>query len=125
MLRYNPRSEFYPGDDQMRAVTSVPRAKRKGNRVEHVTRTQLQVAKRSRTSRLCGDIDKLCHHISSITTLTKPRKCAWCGVDTYKVCGVCKDGTSKKGIPLHYNQMKGEAQGEMCFYNYQTNKRKD
>lgn len=118
MLRYNPRSELYPGDEQMRAVTSLPRAKRKSMVTDHVTRSQLERAKRSRTSRLCGDIDKLCHHVSSIASLTKPRKCAWCGVDTYKMCGVCKDSTSKKGIPLHYNQTKGEGQGEMCFYHY-------
>ena len=117
MLRYHPGRMQYPGDNQMRAVTIVPRKKRKNSEKAQVTEQQFKKAKRSKNTRLCGDMDKLCHHVSKIITIKKPRKCAWCGIEAYSVCTVCKDESSKE-VALHYNSKKGEAAGEMCFYHW-------
>ena len=121
MLAYCPKSEHLPGDQFMRAVTSIPKANRasrpKSSRGEdnNVNRAQFSRAKRYKTSRLCGDLNKLCYHTSSIIKMKKPRICAWCGENTYTMCGICKD-TNGKGIPLHYNSKKQIT--KRCFYDY-------
>ena len=116
MLAYCPKRLKYPGDQNMRSVTAIPRQRRRIN-IPNVTAEQVQRNKRYRASRLCGDIDKLCSHVKKIEKLRKPRVCAWCGSNTYSVCTLCKDDNGKP-VPLHYNAKKGECVGAMCFYNY-------
>ena len=91
MLTYTPKKMLYPGDDKMRAVTSIPREKRGGKRLGQVSIAQVKKAKRWGTSRLCGNVDKLCKHVDSIIPVSKSRVCAWCGEPTYTLCGKCKD----------------------------------
>ena len=123
MLSYTPKNENYPGDEYMRAVTSTPRANRASKSTHSrgeddcVSPSQYSRAKKYKSSRLCGDLGKLCHHTSSIIRLKKPRICAWCGENTYTMCGVCKD-TSGKTIPLHYNSKKDTMKSKLCFYHY-------
>ena len=119
MLQYNPIRLKYPGDAQMRVVTSVSRANRGEKRkFALVDMTMFKKNKRFRTSRLSGDLSKLCHHIDSIEKLTKPLVCVWCGEKTYTCCTICKDENTKKKIPLHYNARSGVGQGRKCFYHY-------
>jgi len=120
MLKYTPKATSLPGDEAMRAVTAMPisaRAKR-GKESSQVTSDQFKKAKRFQTSRLCGDLNKFCKHVESIVRLSnKPRICAFCGLKTYTMCGICKD-EDKKAVPLHYNSTKGEGKGMQCFYMY-------
>ena len=116
MLTYTPKKMLYPGDDKMRAVTSIPREKRGGKRLGKVSVAQVKRAKRWGTSRLCGDVDKLCKHVESVISVSKSRICAWCGEPTYTLCGKCKDDNGK-AVPLHYNP-KGARKGALCFYRY-------
>ena len=119
MLQYNPVKLRYLGDARMRCVTSLRRENR-GERRKYalVDMNMFKKNKRFRTSRLSGDLNKLCHHINSIEKLTKPLVCAWCGEKTYTCCTICKDEKSKKKIPLHYNARSGVGQGRQCFYHY-------
>ena len=121
MLTYSPNAQHFPGDQFMRSVTSKPKINRaieKRKSGEYLaSEAQFRRAKRYRTSRLCGNLDKLCHHANSIIRLSKPKICAWCGVNSYTACGVCLD-VKRKPVTLHYNSTKGPAKGEMCFYHY-------
>jgi hypothetical protein len=73
MLGYNPKKILYPGDAQMRCVTSLARSKRGQKRKHAVVDVNMyKKNKRYRTSRLCGDLNKLCHHIDSVEKITKP-----------------------------------------------------
>ena len=121
MLTYAPVLQHLPGDECMRSVTSVPRASRIGQKRKSgdnkVTSSQFRKAKRYRTTRLCGDLEKLCHHVASIEKLTKPKICAWCGLNCYTKCTTCLD-SKKKPVTLHYNAKKGSGKGSLCFYNY-------
>jgi hypothetical protein len=122
MLSYHPKNQLYPGDEKMRVVTSMPRKGRAkcSKRKEEgpiVSLAQLKKAKRYGTSRLCGPLDKLCNHISHIQGSKRPLVCAWCGLNTYSVCGKCKDDKGKP-IPLHYNPKGEKTKGSLCFYHY-------
>jgi hypothetical protein len=120
MLKYSPQKQAYPGDQFMRSVTKLTQSARKRSAPEGlVSSIQIKQAKRSGKTRLCGDIDKLCRHIESIerTPGKKGRVCAWCGLETYTVCGICKDSKGKS-IPLHHIPHRGKAIGELCFYHY-------
>ena len=117
MLTYNPRKLLYPGDDRMRAVTSLPKMQRGRKRTAQVTLAQVKRAKRWGTSRLCGNIDKLCNHIDSIESRSKSRVCAWCGEPAYTMCTKCKDDNGKP-VVLHYNSKGGKGKGMQCFYQY-------
>ena len=109
----------------MRAVTSLSKSARQGagraSRAKNrqVTNSQFRAAKRFKTTRLCGNLDKFCMHVKNVIKVPtkKPRICAWCGEATYLMCGVCKD-ESGKPVPLHYNASRGKAAGEHCFYHY-------
>ena len=119
MLSYSPKRELYPGDAQMRCVTSTTRVNRGQKRKSAVVDLNMyKKNKRYRTSRLSGDLNKLCHHIDSIERLTKPLVCAWCGERTYTCCTICKDESTKKKIPLHYNARGGVGKDLKCFYQY-------
>ena len=125
MLTYSPQKLKYPGDERMRAVTGLPKLKRGGNKKkqEAVSLSQLRSAKRHKTSRLCGNLDKLCTHVTSIEKTNTGRICAWCGKQgAYARCGKCKDD-NKKPVALHYNNSKGEGQGLLCFYHYHNDSR--
>ena len=93
MLKYSPKKLVYPGDEKMRAVTSMakPDRTKRTRETDSISLGQFRAAKRTTSSRLCGDLDKLCHHVKSIKRLDKPRICAWCGVPSYSACGVCVD----------------------------------
>lgn len=121
MLTYSPTSMKYYGDEKMRAVTELPKARRMGGRKKRqhsVTLSQLRSAKRSTKSRLCGNIDKLCIHVGSIQKIKTGRICAWCGKPgAYTVCGKCKDD-NKKPVSLHYNSKGENGNGALCFYHY-------
>ena len=121
MLSYHPKKQLYPGDEKMRVVTSMPRKGRakcsKRKEGPMVSLAQLKKAKRHGTSRLCGPLDKLCTHIGHIQASSKrPLVCAWCGLNTYSVCGKCKDDKGKP-IPLHYNPKREKTKGSLCFYH--------
>ena len=100
---------LYPSDDRMRAVTSILRERRGRKRLGKVSATQVKKAKRWSTSRLCGDLDKLCKHADSVISASKSRVCAWCGEPSYTLCAKCKDDNGKP-VPLHYNP-KGVRKG--------------
>jgi len=117
MLTYSPKRLLYPGDDRMRAVTSIPRALRGQKRSGQVTTAQVKKAKRWGSSRLCGNIDKLCNHVLSIEKIKKSRVCAWCGEPAYTLCHKCKD-ESGRPVALHYNSKGGKGIGKICFYHY-------
>ena len=127
MLEYAPNNEHLPGDEYMRSVTSVPRLNRNnkndnqkrkaGEKKGMITHTQFRKAKRSRSTRLCGDLGKLCKHVSSVTKLTKPKICAWCGQNAYTQCNLCLDD-KRKPVVLHYNAKKGCGKNELCFFHY-------
>ena len=122
MLTYSPLKLAYPGDEHMRAVTSVARANRGEKRKAHkVTLAQFKKAKRYTTSRLCGNLEKLCDHVSHKVVTKKSHIYAWCGKPTYVLCSKCKDDKGKS-IPLHYNAKAGEGKGLMCFYLYHDNR---
>ena len=124
MLTYSPQKEKYPGDERMRAVTGLPKLKRAGNKKRAaVSISQLRAAKRHNTSRLCGNLDKLCLHVASIKKTNTGRICAWCGKQgAYAQCGKCKN-EKKKPVALHYNNSKGEGQGALCFFHYHNDSR--
>ena len=117
MLTYNPKKLLYPGDDRMRAVTSMPRAQRGQKRLAQVTAAQVKKAKRWTTSRLCGNLNKLCKHVDAVTKVKKACVCAWCGEPSYTLCGKCKDDNGKP-VLLHYNSKAGKGKGMICFYHY-------
>ena len=127
MLNYHPRKQNYPGDEKMRVVTSMTKVARglvsmkrkEGGPVASLA--QVKKAKRYGTSRLCGDLGKLCTHVKSIQSISSdknPLTCAWCGLPTYTICTKCKDDKGKP-IPLHYNVKRGKnTKGSLCFYHY-------
>ena len=117
MLTYDPKHIKYPGDERMRAVTEVAKVNRgaRKKKLARVSAAQVRVAKRNR---LCGDMQKLCKHTSSIVRNKYPNVCAWCGeLGAYTHCGECMAQTKKK-ISLHYNCKAGPGKGLYCFYNY-------
>ena len=126
MLTYSPTNVKYHGDERMRAVTGMPRVKRAGStrkRLGSVSLAQVKAAKRYSTTRLCGNIDKLCMHVASKEKLKTGRICAWCGKQgAYTVCGKCVDD-NKKPVALHYNSQGQHGQGAMCFYHYHNDSR--
>ena len=123
MTPYTPKNEKYPGDEYTRAVASTPRADRARksthSRGEDNYDSQLRYsrAKKYKSSRLCGDLGKLCHHTSSIIKMKKPRICALCGENTHAMCSVCKDNTGKT-VPLHYNSKKDTIKAKLSYYHY-------
>ena len=127
MLTYCPTNKKYPGDDKMRIFTKLRKVNRGSSdstgsnsrkRQGSVSLSQVRAGKRSKSSRLCGDLDKLCVHIASKDRLKTGRICAWCGKPgAYTVCGKCVD-VNKKPIALHYNAKGEHGQGAMCFYHY-------
>ena len=113
LLSYDPKRLRYPGDINMRETTVVPRAQRgEGKRKGEITVAQIKQNKRTKSSRMCGNLQKLCFHVNSIVTLkNKGRICAFCGLAAYQICGKCK-------VPLHYNARQGAGKGRNCFYHY-------
>ena len=117
MCRYDPKSQLYPGDEKMRAVTQMNKAVRQqkqrkihdvrggGNFSGKVTHEQYSEARRQK--RFCSDLTQYQVHVDSIKTHKSKAKCAVCGLDTWKKCKKC-------GAPLHFNQAKGEAKGKNC-----------
>ena len=126
-LTYSPIFQNLPGDECMRSVTSLAKTARNSNKrrkvEDAVTEKQYRANIRTRTTRLCGDLDKLCHHLGTVIKLTKPKICAWCGENAYTACGVCLDPNNKKPVVLHHNAKRGPGKDEQCFYHYHNNTR--
>ena len=117
MLTYDPKHQKYPGDERMRAVTSVPKVNR-GGKKKKLTRVSAAQVRDAKKTRLCGDMQKLCKHAASLVRNKHPNVCAWCGENgAYTHCGECMAQTGKK-ISLHYNCKAGPGKGLSCFYNY-------
>ena len=122
MLTYDPKRERYPGDDKMRETTKIAKASRSGaaggggkKKLARVSASQLRDAKRKR---LCGDLQVLCKHTSSIVRNKHGTVCAWCGEGgAYTHCAECSEAAGKK-ISLHYNCRLGPGKGLSCFYHY-------
>jgi len=73
-LTYSPKKNLYTGDDKLRANTIIiPQRKRRPepDREGNVTRTQLQELTATQQSRGCGDLDKLCSHMTSVLSRLK------------------------------------------------------
>ena len=72
----------YPGDSLMRAVTSLSKSARQGTgrgtraKNRQVTNSQFRAAKRFKTTRLCGNLDKFCSHVKNIIKVPKTKKCS-------------------------------------------------
>ena len=77
----------------------------------HVTPELLKANKATRTTRLCGDLDKYLYHLQSIDGFKHGALCAWCGEVAYTKCAIC-------GTPLHNAPKKGEHAGKQCFLHY-------
>lgn len=118
-LKYDPKEMKYPGDEQFRANTSLPRMQRKErpDRQGNITRTQLAPLIAGDSSRGCGDLDKLCHHVDSIVSLPKGRACTWCGEKAYHACGICR-GNDGKPIAVHVTRRKSDKTLDPCFFNF-------
>jgi len=119
-LTYSPKKLKYPGDEFLRANTSVPRANRVSgpSRGGSISRTQLQELTQSSTSRGCGDLDKLSDHVNSIIRLSKGRVCSWCGTKAYQACGLCNDSDGKP-VAMHVSTRGGNGKFlSLCFLNY-------
>ena len=127
MLNYDPKNQLYPGDSMLRAVTKIPKAKRRkimmniddvvvSHSVEHGNNNNKHVSKQMYTNvkqnsnRFCS-ISTIGTHLNSIISHKHPVKCAVCGKKTYKRCGVC-------GVSLHHLNAKGDGQGRNCFMQY-------
>ena len=119
-LKYNPKYREYPGDERMRANTkwekkkrtnsglSANKRKRKdGVTTAVVTPAQFKEAKRTESSRLCGDLTKIMKHLNSIEECSA-RICGWCGDTCLYRCGIC-------GVAAHNNAKKGNFVGRDCF----------
>ena len=119
MLMYSPQNLVYPGDEKMLVVTSMSKSAciKRTRGPDSISLGQFRAAKRTMSSRLCGDLEKLCHHIKLAKRMNKPRICVWCGVPIYSACGVYVDRNNKP-IPLHYNSKKGKGKYLICFYQY-------
>ena len=102
---------------KMRLVTSMSKSGRtkRTQGPDRISIGQFRAAKRTMSSRLCGESEKLCHHIKSIKRMNEPIICAWCEVHAYSACGVCVYRINKL-IPLHSNSKKGEGKDLICFY---------
>lgn len=121
MLSYLPKKNLYPGDQNLRSSTVIPRKQRRmhtPDREGNVTRTQLQRLTSGQESRGCGDLDKLCNHISSVKRIPKGRMCVYCGNKAYHACGICK--LEGKDVALHIKPKgkAGEKILDMCFFNW-------
>jgi hypothetical protein len=81
---------------------------------EAVTLAQFNTAKNSRghNSRLCGNLDHLHRHISSMETSIKHAcLCAVCGEPAHSKCQIC-------GMYLHYLPNRGSYKGATCYIDY-------
>ena len=140
MLSYDPIHQHYPGDSQMRIVTSKPIAKRTDlngiiqgkekdkngesiafnkktkelrltrSKNKKVTKRQFQSTFRE-SKRFCQDVNSFGRHLKSVQKHNHPAKCAVCGLKAYKKCGVC-------GVALHNLEQRGEAKGKNCFVDF-------
>jgi hypothetical protein len=120
MLGYSPKKCVYPGDEKVRANTSIPRVQRvtttgSPDREGQITRTQLQQLISGEDSRGCGDLDKLCSHLDSAVRVPKGRMCAYCGVKAYHACGICMEDGKEVALHIH---TKGSNIIDMCFFNF-------
>ncbi len=105
----------------MRAVTGTKKTDRTGPGKKKIAKVSLEQVRAAKKTRLCGDLEKLCKHTSSIQRTNHANVCAWCGEGgAYTHCGACMALTGKK-VPLHYNCKAGPGKGLSCFYHYHDN----
>lgn len=142
-LTYQPRNHHYPGDEKLRVSTVIPKSQRRevcrsttaakthssssplpssasmtlseGGRIN---RSTLKTLTEGPSTRGCGDLDKLCHHLTYAVRIKKGRICAYCGLKAYHACGICK-GTDGKEIALHLSQKNTNGNVvSMCYFNW-------
>ena len=114
---YDPRNQQYPGDDKLRVVTQMNNSKRKklsqntslGDTTGIVSKQQYIQAKCSK--RFCYDLTSFANHHLSVYTSKHGKKCAVCGEQTFKHCGICK-------VALHQDCRRGPGVGKNCFMEY-------
>lgn len=118
LCQYDPVKQQYPGDQNMRAVSKLTKIMRQKRRYDDgiIMKYQSdgtdrisydQFKKLVKTKGACANIHTFAKHIHSITMPKSPAKCAVCGIDTYKKCGICK-------ILIHNNETRGIAKGKQC-----------
>jgi len=66
MLMYSPKKLVYPDDEKMHMVTSMSKSAhtKKTRGPNSISLGQFRAGKRIISSRLCEDLDELCHHIN-------------------------------------------------------------
>ena len=126
-LNYDPRARAYPGDEGMRINNQmhkkrrgVPMSKKQAKKLVPegaalITPKNLKEASSTRSSRLCGDLSKLSHHLDNLKGTKDGYKhggeCAFCGEKAFTKCMVC-------GVALHHRPSKGPFRGKDCFMKY-------
>jgi hypothetical protein len=100
MLEYDPCNQEYPGDAGMRVNSKQPKAKRKSASGGKVTAEDYRLVQLGgKKSRLCGNLDKLIHHVASKKAHNDGRNCVVCGEKVTLECVHCKEfmhmGTGK------------------------------
>ena len=112
MLRYNPADNIYPGDENCRAFTKLPKQKRcKKPRLNSTASLPASSILQSSKKRLCGDLGQLNSHIALIQRLQKSGwLCGYCGEKCYQVCGICNTA-------LHYHAPL-DGMKVPCFFLY-------
>ena len=124
-LTYSPTQLKYPGDENFRTVTKRgSKSTKKTSEVSKSTMSKVdgtdipvkefKTSMSSKKGRGCGDLDKLCAHLNSMSSLKCSRTCAWCGEQCYQKCTLCVDD-NVNDVALHHSK-KGES--SMCFLNY-------
>ena len=80
-----------------------------------ITPQTLKDASSTHSSRLCGDLSKINHHLANCIGTKEGYKhggeCAFCGEKAFTKCGVCD-------VPLHNRPSKGEHKDKNCFMDY-------
>ena len=129
-LLYDPKDCMYPGDKHMRANTQMSKKRRSKQPI--VTRTpkrnatsaaatalvtpqEIKDETKNISTRLCGDLTKLCRHLDSLQGTNQGYKhggdCAYCGEKSFTRCGLC-------GVALHHRPKNGLHIGKDCFMHY-------
>ena len=134
MLQYDPADQLYPGDELFRAVTSLPKKKRKSSsngpgRPSKKSKEKSQVfvdkvdlcveiEKDEKDRRLCGDLTCFSSHVLLTRKMKNGGICAWCGIRLFIKCEKC-------GKYLHFFPQRGKVDHKVnCFVNFHDNHQK-
>ena len=128
MLQYDPADQLYPGDELFRAVTSLPKKKRKSSsngpgRPSKKSKEKspvfvdkvdlcVEIEKDEKDRRLCGDLTCFSSHVLSTRKMKNGGICAWCGIRSFTKCEKC-------GKYLHFFPQRGKVDHKVnCFANF-------